>query len=245
MTIRTLGVVTLLVCSVIGTFYAETTIPSLNQRVTDLTNTLTYQEWKMLERILKEFEDSTSTQIAILIIPTLEKESIEEYTQKVFKENRIGQQGKNNGVLVVVAKDDHKIRIEVGYGLEGVLTDALASRIIRNEMLPHFRDENYFAGLVNGIDAIIRATAGEYKADAEKNAGDGFLLILLVLVVFFLFFVPLISSRRRRIIGSGPSIYYSGWGLGGWHGGIGGGFRSSGWSGGGGLSGGGGATGSW
>ncbi|MCX7983549.1 MAG: TPM domain-containing protein [Bacteroidetes bacterium] len=235
-------ILTLLILNVL---VASTEIPKLHQRVTDFTNTLTYQEWKMLEKILKEFEDSTSVQIAVLIIRSLERESIEEFAYKVFSENKIGQAGKNNGVLLVIARDDRKMKIEVGYGLEGVLTDAIASRIIRNEIIPHFREDNYFAGLVNGIDAIMRATAGEYRADNGNGTTTIFPYFLFFLILLSVIGIPIMAGRRRRIIGGGQSVYYSGWSFGGWHGYLGGGFRSSGWSGGGGFSGGGGATGSW
>ncbi len=227
---------------------SQTTLPVLQQRVNDYTNTLSYQEWRMLEKILKEFEDSTSTQIVILMVRTTGNESIEEYAYKVFRQNKIGQEGKNNGILLVIAKDDHKMKIEVGYGLEGVLTDAVSSRILRNEIAPHFKQENYFAGLITGIDAIMRATAGEYKVDKAKaplsTTEIGAIVLFIIILMFFL--SAIFSGRRRQIIGKGRSYYYSGWGFGGWSGGIGrGGSSFGGFRGGGGFSGGGGATGSW
>ena len=115
---------------------AETKIPKLEQRVSDFTNTLSFQEWQQLDHLLKSFEDSTSTQVVVLMINSLEGESIEEYANKAFTENKIGQAKKDNGVLLVIAKQDHAMRIEVGYGLEGVLTDAVTSQIIRQEITP-------------------------------------------------------------------------------------------------------------
>lgn len=232
---------------------AQPKIPKLEQRVSDFTNTLSFQEWKLLEQILKSFEDSTSTQIAVLMVNSLEGGSIEEYANKVFAANRIGQANKNNGVLLLISKDDRKMKIEVGYGLEGVLTDALSSQITRNEIEPHFKDEHYFAGLVTGIDAIMRATRNEYQAE---NVGKGAPAVSAVLTVFaigfvFFFLFPMIAARRRFIIGSGGHRYFSGWGYGGGlpgsfgSGGFFGGGGGGGWSGGGGMSGGGGATGSW
>jgi uncharacterized protein len=155
--------------------------------------------------------------------------------------------------LLVIAKDDKKMKIEVGYGLEGVLTDALSSEIIRNDIAPHFTNENYFAGLVTGLDAIMRATAGEYQAENRgRNAPvvSSALGIFALLFIFF-FLLPIMAARRRYVVGSGGHRYFSGWGYGGWPGsfGGGGGFGGfgggGGWSGGGGMSGGGGATGSW
>jgi uncharacterized protein len=232
---------------------AQVKIPELEQRVSDFTNTLSFQEWKSLEQMLKSFEDSTSTQIAVLMIGSLDGESIEDYASKVFEGNKIGQAHKDNGVLLVVAKDDRKMKIEVGYGLEGVLTDALSSEIIRNDIAPHFRDGNYFAGLVTGLDAMMRATAGEYQAeDRGKNAPVvSTTLGVLALGFIFFFLLPMMAARRRYIVGSGGHRYFSGWGYGGWPGSFGGGgssFRGGGSSFGGfggGMSGGGGATGSW
>jgi uncharacterized protein len=230
---------------------AETKIPKLEQRVSDFTNTLSFQEWQQLDHLLKSFEDSTSTQVVVLMINSLEGESVEEYANKAFKENKIGQAKKDNGVLLVIAKQDHAMRIEVGYGLEGVLTDAVTSQIIRQEITPHFKADNYFGGIVTGVDAIMRAAAGEYHVDTKVKrapaATGGLVAILVIFLIFVL--MPMMISRRRSIIGSGGHRYYSGWGYGGGFGGTGfggGGFGGGGgFSGGGGMSGGGGASGSW
>ena len=240
----------LCVCIIaVSVLHAEKTIPKLDQRVTDLANTLSFQEWQILEKLVKAYEDTTSNQIAILMIQTLDGADIEEYANKVFTENRIGAKKKNNGVLLVVAKNEQKMKIEVGFGLEGVLTNALSSRIIRDEIVPYFRQGNYFAGLISGTDAIMRACAGEYHADeknSKKHGPPGQLLLMIILFILF-FLTPLFPSRRRHIIGSGGPFYYSGWGggLGSALGGFGGGSGGGGWSGGGGMSGGGGAVGSW
>jgi uncharacterized protein len=236
-------------------FAAQTKIPKLDQRVSDFTNTLSFQEWQSLEQLLKSFEDSTSTQIVVLMLNSLDGESIEEYASKTFELNKIGQTKKDNGVLLVIAKQDRKLKIEVGYGLEGVLTDAVSSQIIRQDITPHFKSGNYFGGIVTGVDAIIRATAGEYHADSKGKKAPAVSAGLVVIALVFAFFVliPMMSSRRRSIIGSGGHRYYSGWGYGGgWPGSFGGGSGSSsggfgggGFSGGGGMSGGGGASGSW
>jgi uncharacterized protein len=230
----------------------ETKIPKLEQRVSDFTNTLSFQEWQQLDHLLKSYEDSTSTQVVVLMVNSLEGESIEEYANKTFSLNKIGQTKKDNGVLLVIAKQDHAMRIEVGYGLEGVLTDALTSQIIRLEITPYFKADNYFGGIVTGVDAIMRAATGEYHADGKGNKSPqvtvGFVFLAIMFGLFFL--LPMLASRRRSIIGSNGHSYYSGWGYGG--GGFGGGGFGSGgfgggggFSGGGGMSGGGGASGSW
>jgi len=237
-------VLVIVVCSVYTA--ADTKIPKLEQRISDFTNTLSFQEWQQVDRLLKSFEDSTSTQVVVLMVSSLEGESIEEYANKTFTQNKIGQAKKDNGVLLVIAKQDHAMRIEVGYGLEGTLTDAITSQIIRQEITPYFKSDNYFGGIVTGVDAIMRATAGEYHAESKGKrapaASAGLLAIFILFVLFIL--MPILSSRRRSIIGSGGHRYYSGWGYGSGFGG--GGFGGGGgFSGGGGMSGGGGASGSW
>lgn len=235
-------------CSVYAN--TETKIPKLEQRISDFTNTLSFQEWQQLDLLLKSFEDSTSTQVVILMINSLEGESIEDYANKTFTENKIGKAKKDNGVLLVIAKQDHKMRIEVGYGLEGALTDALSSQIIRQEITPYFKADNYFGGIVTGVDAIMRATAGEYHANSKGTRApevSGLLVLIVIIFVSFVF-MPMMTSRRRSVIGSGGHRYYSGWGYGSGFGGGGfggGGFGGGGFSGGGGMSGGGGASGSW
>lgn len=232
---------------------ARQDIPILQQRVTDFTNSLSFAEWRALDNRLQQFEDSTSNQMTILLIKSLQGGSIEEYAVKVFEANKLGQRNKNNGVLVVVAKEDRLIRIEVGYGLEGVLTDAVTSQIIEREIKRNFQKGDFYGGLMSGVSAMIAATGGEYKAEphGKKAPFISGILLLMGFIFFFGFFLPMLSSKRRYVIGGGNWMYYSGWGsLGGGRGGSfgswGGGSSGGGWSGGGGgMSGGGGATGSW
>ena len=227
---------------------APANIPKLDQRVNDFTNTLSFQEWQELEHLLKSYEDTTSTQIVVLMINSLEGESIEEYANKTFEVNKIGQAKKDNGVLLVIAKQDRKVRIEVGYGLEGALTDALSSQIIQKDIIPYFKvSDNYFGGIATGVDAIIRATAGEYHVeDKGKNAPAVSVVMVFLVIIFGIFILlPMLASRRRSIMGSGGHHYYSGWGYGGSSGSFGGFGGGGGFSGGGGSSGGGGASGSW
>jgi len=227
-------------------------IPKVEQRVNDFTNTLSFNEWKSIETMLKKFEDSTSTQIVVLMVDSLKGQSIEDYAVKVFEKNKIGQAKKDNGVLLVVAKDDHKIKIEVGYGLEGVLTDVLCEQIIDKEIIPQFKEANFYGGILTGVTSIMGAVAGEYKAEPRGKAAPAIsgALIVVFLLFFFYGLLPLVASRRRTIIGSGGWNHFSGWGYGGgwgggFGGGLGGGMSGGGFMGGGGMSGGGGATGSW
>jgi uncharacterized protein len=213
--------------------------------VHDEANILSASAKAQMETLLQAHRDSTSTQIAVLIVPSLEGEDIDGYGVRVFKEWKLGQQGKDNGVLFLVAMQERQMRIEVGYGLEGVLTDALSSRINRNEVAPPFREGNYEAGIQAGVVAIIKAVAGEYKNDNPaprkrgKKSSWGSLIFILLLV--------LIMSRKNRGGGGGMGGYWTAAMLGGMLGGSG---RSSGdsWGGefgGGGFSGGGGSSDSW
>jgi uncharacterized protein len=118
--------------------------------------------------VLKQHEDRTTDQIVVLTVPTIGGDSIEEYAGRVFAEWKLGQKGKDNGVLVVVAPKDRKMRIEVGYGLEGTLTDAMASRIIRNEMTPQFKSSNFDGGIESGVAAIVALLESGTEPAADK-----------------------------------------------------------------------------
>jgi len=235
---------------------AQKQVPQIEQRVNDFTNTLSFTEWKSLETMLKRFEDTTSTQVAVVMVDTLNGESIEDYAVNVFQKNKIGQAKKDNGVLLVVSKQDHKVKIEVGYGLEGVLTDVVCEQIIDKEIIPQFKDANFYGGILTGVTSIMEGVAGEYKVEPGGKAAPAISggLVAAFLLFFFYGLLPLIASRRRTIIGSGRWNHFSGWGYGGgWGGGLGGGFggglgggmSGGGFMGGGGMSGGGGASGSW
>jgi uncharacterized protein len=177
---------------------------------------------------------------------------IADYTVRVAQKWQVGQKDKNNGAVLFVFIEDRKMFIQVGYGLEGTLPDALAKRIIDDEIKPRFKQGDYTGGLAAGVDAMIKATQGEYKGSGrtvqERQSGGGGRnrmpggFILLIFLAFFI--LPLIFGRRRgRFYRSGGPIWVSsGWGGGGsgWSGGSSGGFSS-----GGGSFGGGGAGGSW
>jgi uncharacterized protein len=153
--------------------FAQKEVPELwGLHVHDEANILKQKTIDQLEKQLIAYEDSTSNQIAVLIIPTLDGEVLEEYSLRVAEKWKLGQASKDNGILLLVAIDDHKMRIEVGQGLEGVLTDAQCNRIIRNEMAPEFRRNDYDAGVIDGIDGITKAIAGEYSAEDANDVGD-------------------------------------------------------------------------
>jgi uncharacterized protein len=229
---------------------------AFRQYVIDETGTLTAEEINILNQKLRTQEKETSNQIVVYMIPSLGGESLEDISIRLAEKNLIGQEGKDNGVLLLIVKDDRELRIEVGYGLEGVLTDALSSQIIRNEITPEFKQGRYYEGITLGVDAIIRAIKGEYTADDNSDSGDGiaccFGLPVFIIFIFGFIFMMIFFSLFGRIFGFGSTYRTGGkskssksggfWGGGGsWGGSSGGG----GFSGGGGSFGGGGASGSW
>ncbi len=184
--------------------HTQKSVPELwDQRVHDDAKVLKTETVDALELKLKAYEDSTSNQIAILIIESLEGEVIEEYSLRVAEKWQLGTKTKDNGVLLLIAINDHKMRIEVGHGLEGVLTDAQSNRIIRNEMAPNFRRDDYDAGVNAAVDAMIKAIGGEYAADGEDESGgmDTWLIILIVVI----FLIPLIYTFYKEFKGISTS----------------------------------------
>ncbi len=226
-----------LIITTLTIVFTKDDLPVIRAHITDETSTLSRGEIKSIEQMLDDFERESSTQIVVLMISSLEGQSLEEYSYRVAEKNKIGKKGKNNGVFLLIAKEDHKIRIEVGYGLEGVLTDALSSQIIRNIIVPRFREGKYFDGIKNGIEAIVAVTKGEYSnEDSGDNRSFFSLAFVIFFIIFFLIFSRILSLGKRSTIS--PHGYHSNYP---WWGGFGGG----GFSGGGGSFGGGGASGSW
>lgn len=156
------------------TAYAQIAVPTLNQRVTDLTNTLSASQVSELEQQIQQFEQqqSTGAQIAVLMVPTLDGESIEQFATRVFEQWRLGSADKDNGLLIVIAKSEHTVRLEVGYGLEGTFPDLQASRIIQQDMIPEFRQDNYFAGISQAISTITKRLTGELTTVPLLDSGE-------------------------------------------------------------------------
>ncbi len=188
---------------------AQKAVPELwGIRVHDDAHALKQETIDQLEKELKSYEDSTSNQIAILIVQSLDGEVLEEYSLRVAEKWKLGKKGKDNGVLLLVAVDDHKMRIEVGQGLEGVLTDAQSNRIIRNEIAPEFRRNDYDAGVRAGIDGIVKAIAGEYKADEVDSSSSDLSTSEKILFGLFIFGILGLFSVFALFSKGGP-----GWGL--------------------------------
>lgn len=228
----------------------------ITQYVTDETSTLTSSQIKSLETKLSNFEKETSNQLVVYIIATLGGESLEETSYEIAEKNGIGQKDKNNGVLLFIVMNDRKLRIEVGYGLEGALPDALAGQIIRKEITPKFKQGKYYEGIEAGVDAIISATKGEYTQDKKYTEEDSDFGVgccgvpFAVLFIFGFFGIFFVTSIIRRIFGwksKSSGKRSSWWNSGSWTSGSSGSSWSSGssFSGGGGSFGGGGSSGSW
>lgn len=225
---------------------AQLPIPELwGTPIHDEAKVLTPAFISELEQLLKLHEDSTSNQIALLIVPSLNDASLEEYTLQVAEKWKLGREEKDNGALLFIALNDRKIRIEVGEGLEGVLPDAICNQIIRNEIAPYFRQDNYEGGIRAGIKAMIRAIGGEYEAapvSARKGRRGSLWSTLIIMAII------IIISRIRGGGGNNRGRGWSsgaGWYGGGFSGGGGGGGFGGGFSGGGGGFSGGGSSGSW
>ncbi|HEY6131975.1 MAG TPA: YgcG family protein [Halioglobus sp.] len=183
-------------------------IPPLTARVTDLTGTLSTAEQAGLERRLAELDTRRGSQIAILIVPTVRPEAIEQFALRVAESWKLGRKGVDDGILLLVAKDDREVRIEVGYGLEGAVPDATANRVIDEFILPRFRQADYAGGISAGVDRLIRIVDGEplpapqRAATADVNIGG------LLPLVFILSFVG--GGLLRRMLGQFPGSMATG-----------------------------------
>ncbi len=223
---------------------ASSQLPDYEGLVTDRANILSQSDIQQLESKASAYRAQTGSEIGVLIVPTIGDQSIEDYAHDLFKAWGIGQKDNDNGVLFLVAIQEREARVEVGYGLEGKLTDIESGRLVnRNSpMAQHFRKGDYVAGVNAVLDGIAQAIGGEYNPPPPKNGNHDGIPVLMPLGLFVLFLLTAIL-RRRRLTGrrfGGP--FSSGFGGGSFSGGRGGG---GGFSFGGGSSGGGGASGGW
>ena len=231
----------LLILSLAATAQDIPPAPNPPKLVNDFTQTLTKDQELALENKLKQFDDSTTTNIVVVIVKTTNGIDIADYALELGRKWGVGQKGNNNGIVLLIAKDDRKLNISVGYGLEKSLSDVTSKQIIDYSITPNFKGDDYYRGIEEGTDAIIQAVKGEYKAPAGYNKGKkgsggiGRILFIIIMIVVFLAVSggkgkggggSFMSSR-----GAMPFILGSLLGSGG---------RGGGWSGGGGSSGGGG-----
>jgi uncharacterized protein len=256
----TTGVVAALSLFCIAALAFALDFPALTGRVVDQADVMNASSRANIEVKLKDLEDKSGIQLVVATVKSLQGSDIETYANQLFRFWKLGEAKKNNGVLLLVAPTEHKVRIEVGYGLEGTLTDALSSVIIASAIIPHFKTGDFSGGIERGVDGIIGVLSGD-KSDwqqkvrvrSEGSANDFdklFPIVFFVLLIFIIWYLIRHANgpggRGGRGGYGGPIfIPYSGGSWGGSSGGgLGGGF-GGGFSGGGGSSGGGGASGSW
>lgn len=220
-------------------------VPALHERITDQVGMLSEDKKQELSSFLDAHESKTGNQIAVLIIPTLAGDSLEDFSIRVADQWKLGKKDKDNGVLLLIVKNDRKIRIEVGYGLEGDLTDAKTAQIIRNVIVPDFKNGDFARGVEEGALSIVGVLDPQSgiptPSDQDAQTGKSTHIPSAQLILFLFIFGFIVLSRILRMFL--PRGYHSGgfWGGGGFGGGGGGG----GFSGGGGGFGGGGSSGGW
>lgn len=190
-----------LLCASSGHAQALVEVPALRSPVTDLTGTLTPGQAAALEAKLRAFEQAKGSQVVVLVVPTTQPEEIEQYSIRVAEAWKLGRKGIDDGAILLVARDDRKVRIEVGYGLEGVLPDAIANRIIDEDIVPRFRAGDYYGGITAGVDRVLGVIQGEplpepaHRESARGVSGLGNLLPLLLV------FALVGGSILRRLLG--------------------------------------------
>lgn len=178
--------------------WAQIAVPELTRRVTDLTATLSAEQVAALENKLAAFEAARGSQIAVLMVPTLGGEDIAAFGIRVAEQWKIGREKADDGVILIVAKDDRDMRLEVGYGLEGAIPDAIARRVIAEVIAPRFRDDSYAAGIDAGVDQLMRLIEGEVLPPPEnpvdsKSSGESLVLLLVLGFVLGSFISPMLG----------------------------------------------------
>lgn len=236
--------------------------PPLTGRVVDQANLLDPATEQALTEKLAALEAGSTDQLVVVTVNSLEDQEIEDYGYQLGRAWGIGQKENDNGALLIVAPNERKVRVEVGYGLEPILTDAFSSQLIRNDILPSFRDGDYQAGVIKGVDALIaqlsldpaeaRARAQAAAAEQSDTKGESVIPLVIIAGLFlFIFLIAMRSGRGRRsnvssvLLWAASEVLRNSGRGGGGRGGGGGGFGGGGFGGGGGSFGGGGASGGW
>ena len=257
----------------LGQAWAQVPVPVLKSRVTDLTGTLDAASRQSLETRLAQLEQAKGAQLAVLLVPTTQPETIEQFSLRVAETWKLGRKGVDDGVLLLVAKNDRTLRIEVGYGLEGAIPDAVAKRVIAETITPRFKQGDFPGGIQAGVDALSRLIQGEPLPEPKADFSWLSTMSLDDILGVTALFVFIVGGMLRAIFGTflgallaGLVAFFGGWLLGSWvvglfagfivffltlvgvsfiSGGGGGGGFGGGFGGGGGGFGGGGASGSW
>ncbi|MBP2688751.1 MAG: hypothetical protein H6Q83_938 [Deltaproteobacteria bacterium] len=188
---------------------AQVQVPPIGGRVTDQTATLTNEQKSALEQTLRAFEARKGSQVAVLIVPSTAPETIEQYALRVAEQWKPGRKNVDDGALLVVAKDDRTLRIEVGYGLEGALTDAASKRIISEIIVPRFREGDYYGGITAGVDRILRVIDGESLPKPEEKLPGGMRGIGSILPVMMIL-VLVLGGVLHTVLGRFPGALVTG-----------------------------------
>lgn len=198
---------------------AEVPVPALSGRVIDQTKTLTLEQLRMLDQKLRDIETRKGSQLAVLMVPTTQPEEIEQYAIRVADKWKLGRKKVDDGVILLVAKNDRAVRIEVGYGLEGALTDALSKRIIDGAMIPRFKQQDFYGGILAGVDQIGRVIDGEalpapvpvHQLVADQEGALSSLTVLLVIGLVLGGFLRKIFGRGLGAGVTGAAVAVIGW----------------------------------
>jgi uncharacterized protein len=226
--------------------WADPNFPALSGPVVDAANILSADDEVILDNKIRSLKDKSGHQMNIATVPSLEGYDISDYGNRLFRFWKLGDKTANDGVLILVAPSERKVRIEVGYGLEGDMTDAISSVIINHDMIPRFKSGDWSGGLVLGVDDVEKVIGGDGEQIVQRvqnqSAPDIENWIPIIIFIFIMIIIiSNVSFGRRSIFYSTGTSSGGGFSGGGWSSGGGGG----GWSGGGGSSGGGGASGGW
>ncbi len=198
---------------------AQVAIPALSARVTDLTGTLTADQKATLEQRLAAFEARKGSQVAVLMLPTTKPEEIEQFSIRLAEAWKVGRKGTDDGAILVVAKDDRRLRIEVGYGLEGVIPDAAAKRIISDTITPKFKAGDFYGGVSDGVDRITKLIDGEplpppapgSARSGRRDVGENFVLALIVILMIGGFALRAIFGRFVGALATSALAGAGGW----------------------------------
>ncbi|MCF6203237.1 MAG: YgcG family protein [Methylococcaceae bacterium] len=211
--LKILGILLFLTSTEFNFAHAEQKIPQLLSPVTDLTGTLSRSQKQRLEQNLLQFESSEGSQLAILIVHSTQPESIEQYAFRVAEQWKLGRKEVDDGVLLLVAKNDRKLRIEVGYGLEGAIPDAIAKRVISDIITPYFKIGDFYGGISSGAEQLTKLIIGEPLPPPSQSYENQQSTIeeLLFVLFFILFFAPILRSMFGRLIGSSLAGSFAGY----------------------------------
>jgi uncharacterized protein len=217
---RQLFAALLTVTALAGAAHADVPVPPLTARVTDLTGTLNAQQKGELESRIAAFEARRGSQIAVLLLPTTKPEEIEQYSIRVAEAWKIGREKVDDGLILIVAKDDRRLRIEVGYGLEGAIPDSVAKRVINERITPRFKEGDFYGGVREGVDQLIKLAEGEKLPSPQAAAGgpqslpDNFLDYIFLAIGFSIFagiFLKAMFGRFPGALATGAAMGLIAW----------------------------------